>query len=96
MKRPPWPGALETPLRGAGPVARPAATIARSAAQFEAFPMPHSRVRSVPRASCPKQSTLLLAVGDTGTNHEPRSVSSEGAPDTGKLTNAKAAMAVTP
>ncbi|WP_165430450.1 hypothetical protein [Streptomyces sp. BK239] len=53
-------------------------------------------MRSVPRASCPKQSTLLLAVGDTGTNHEPRSVSSEGAPDTGKLTNAKAAMAVTP
>ncbi|MEJ2855514.1 MULTISPECIES: glycosyl hydrolase family 28 protein [unclassified Saccharothrix] len=39
------------------------------------------------------RSTLLLALGDTGTNHELRFVSSEGATGPGKLTNATADMA---
>lgn len=38
------------------------------------------------------ESTLLLAVGDTGTNHELRFVSSEGATSPGGLTNANADM----
>ena len=38
------------------------------------------------------KSTLLLAVGDTGTNHELRFVSSEGATSPGGLTNGNADM----
>ena len=41
------------------------------------------------------KSTLLLAVGDTGTNHELRFVSQDGATGSGKLTNATADMAPT-
>ncbi|MEU5393714.1 hypothetical protein [Streptomyces tibetensis] len=47
----------------------------------------------VQNAYAAHQSTLLLAVGDTGTNHELRFVSSEGATGSGKLTNATADMA---
>ncbi|MFC5664426.1 glycosyl hydrolase family 28 protein [Kitasatospora misakiensis] len=54
----------------------------------------------VQNAFAAQQSTLLLAVGNTGTNHELRFVSSEGATGAGKLTNANAdmvpAMTVTP
>ncbi|MFD5462617.1 glycosyl hydrolase family 28 protein [Kitasatospora sp. NPDC127059] len=46
----------------------------------------------VQNAVTAKQSTLLLAVGDTGTGHELRFVSSEGATGPGKLTNATADM----
>ncbi|MEU3888215.1 hypothetical protein [Streptomyces sp. NPDC029041] len=47
----------------------------------------------VQNAYAANQSTLLLAVGVTGTNHELRFVSSEGATGSGKLTNANADMA---
>ncbi|MFC5908718.1 glycosyl hydrolase family 28 protein [Streptacidiphilus monticola] len=47
----------------------------------------------VQNALADKQSTLLLAVSDTTTNHELRFVSSEGATGPGKLTNATADMA---
>ncbi|WP_055525195.1 glycosyl hydrolase family 28 protein [Streptomyces graminilatus] len=54
----------------------------------------------VQNAFAANQSTLLLAVGDTGTNHELRFVSSEGATGSGKLTNGNAdmmpALTVTP
>ncbi|WP_035849871.1 glycosyl hydrolase family 28 protein [Kitasatospora azatica] len=54
----------------------------------------------VQNAFAAHQSTLLLAVGDTGTNHELRFISSEGANGSGKLTNATAdmmpALTVTP